>query len=410
MIGNEAGDADSIVSAIALAYVESVIGTESRGPKTPIISIPRADFASQRPETYLLLELAGVSNPEDHLHFVSEHGKLQNVSFPLDVTLVDHNLMTPVLVRHKSDHFKVVEIVDHHVDRRHYKLTCPGPPARTVAFVHGSALVASTCTLVAERLKVLCTETPYPFSIGLLLLGVILLDSVNLSPDVGKVTGRDIKAVKDLLHHTDWDLQQMSTAAKTALGAPLETATVDSWRPNTTTLFQALQDAKYSPSFWKSLSAEDALWYDYKDFSCGSTKKAAKESITFGVATILMPFADFVQKMDTIVSVKSFLGENDISLLVIMFAYQQEGKLHRELVFCSMDSELLNSLLDYLWQEGHGQELLQLRELPVGIIADEDSGQLQIRYFVQDNVQPSRKQIGPILQQYFCPTHAAILG
>jgi len=86
--------------------------------------------------------------------------------------------------------------------------TCSDPRDRTIAFDDDkqAAAVASSCTLVAERLrKVWRTDVdgdgddgimdmeslPYPASLGTLVLGVILLDSVNLSPEAGKVTSRD---------------------------------------------------------------------------------------------------------------------------------------------------------------------------------------------------------------------------
>jgi exopolyphosphatase len=51
VIGNEAGDADTIVSAVALAYVESVKSSQT---KTPIVAIPKADLETLSPEVGLL--------------------------------------------------------------------------------------------------------------------------------------------------------------------------------------------------------------------------------------------------------------------------------------------------------------------------------------------------------------------
>jgi inorganic pyrophosphatase/exopolyphosphatase len=63
VLGNEAGDADSIISAIALAYIDSIQPDVTIVAKTPLISIPRADLATQRPETALLVDLAGYRTP-----------------------------------------------------------------------------------------------------------------------------------------------------------------------------------------------------------------------------------------------------------------------------------------------------------------------------------------------------------
>lgn len=174
VIGNEAGDADSIISAITLAYIES---EQENMWSTPIVSIPTADLATQRPEVKLLLELAGIDNATSDLFFVDDPLIEDDEYAPTRVTLVDHNVLAE---KFQGKNWTVVEIVDHHQDEGRYLETCSGA-ARTIAFADDKALVASACTLVAERLKKVWTPL-YPSSLGLLLLGVILLDSVNLSP------------------------------------------------------------------------------------------------------------------------------------------------------------------------------------------------------------------------------------
>jgi hypothetical protein len=54
--------------------------------------------------------------------------------------------------------------------------------AREIAYVDGAASVASTCTLVAERALGGTSDNAVDASLGLLLLEVILLNSVNMSP------------------------------------------------------------------------------------------------------------------------------------------------------------------------------------------------------------------------------------
>eukprot|EP00978_Attheya_sp_CCMP212_P020722 scaffold59640_cov50-Attheya_sp.AAC.4 len=192
VIGNEAGDADTIISAITLAYVESMAG---KTQKTPIVAIPKIDFETQRPEVNLLLQLAGISIND--LLFVDDPRIKSNkdTSNCADVTLVDHNVLSESLV---NKNWTVVEIVDHHQDKKQYLDSCSGVN-RAIAFADNRALVASACTLVSERLKETWDPSSlYPMSLGVLLMGGILLDSVNLSPEVGKVTQRDIDATENL--------------------------------------------------------------------------------------------------------------------------------------------------------------------------------------------------------------------
>jgi len=195
VIGNDAGDADSIISAICLAFLEG---------KTPIISISKDTFVYERPEVEMLLDLAGISNASaNNLLFIEDLKMILGSSKDNEVrklTLADHNAINDSL--HKFLHMiEVVEIVDHHTDENLYTDTCSGT-MRNIAFENGKALVASTTTLIAEML-LKRTSNP-PVSLSTLLLGVILLDSVNLDESIGKVTPRDRDAVSNILTQTDW--------------------------------------------------------------------------------------------------------------------------------------------------------------------------------------------------------------
>jgi exopolyphosphatase len=279
VVGNTAGDADSIISAITLGYIESVKGVTE---KTPIVSIPRADLETQRPETVSLLKLAGISHAAGVLLFVDQPVVTESTE-ATEVTLVDHNRLADIF---QQKDWKVVEIVDHHRDERMYMDTCSGS-SRWITFDDNKALVASACTLVVERMKELW-RPPDPSSLGVLLLGVILLDSVNLSPEAGKVTQRDRDAVQSLLVDTNWQ------------GLPQESKEVlkvsPSSGPNTTAFFHALQETKFDPGFWNSLSVRHALWLDYKDYSY-------KDGV-FGVSTVLMPLDSFLVKQDLITGIQ----------------------------------------------------------------------------------------------------------
>ncbi len=119
VIGNDAGDADSIISAICLAFIEG---------QTPIISISRDAFVYERPEVEMLLDLAGISNASADLLFIEDLKMIFDSSEDNEVwnlTLVDHNVINDSL--HKFRHMiEVVEIVDHHTDENLYTDTCFG--------------------------------------------------------------------------------------------------------------------------------------------------------------------------------------------------------------------------------------------------------------------------------------------
>lgn len=380
VMGNEAGDADSIISAITLAYIESV---KEYMEKTPIVSISQADLATQRPETALLLKLAGISNFAEVLLFVDQP-VVSEPTEATEITLVDHNHLADTF---QQNNWKVVEIIDHHDDQGMFLDTCSGS-SRLIAFADDEALVASTCTLIVERMEELWRK-PYPSSLGVLLLGVILLDSVNLSPQAGKVTQRDRDAVQILLNDTDW--QELSQESKEMLKISSSSG------PNTTAFFDALQDTKYDPAFWMSLSMRDALRLDYKEYTYTDG--------SFGVSTVLMPLDSFLLKQELITGIQRFMVDRNMDFLGIMLASAKNGHLCRQLVLCGTESFPLSDVVQFLQRADCDQDSLELMEIK-GISIPPDNSGLSLRFFDQRNVNASRKQIGPILLEFFGTTSA----
>lgn len=394
VLGNDAGDADSIISAISLAYVESVY---FGGQLTPIVSIPQEVFRYERPDANVILELAGIDNPSDKLLFIDDLNEMllsdtEKGLASRSLTLVDHNTINKSF-RHFQKNFIVTQIVDHHKDEKQYKETCIGKD-RNIAFDHGHALVASTTTLVAERL--LENSPPYPPSIGIVLLGTILLDSVNLDESVGKVTERDRDVVNALLLYTDWNKAVPSSYLKKEEDGNI---TVD-----TNELFWKIQHSKYDPVFWTSLSAKRALQYDYKDFHHHHGFDTAhlwkNQGEHFGISTILMSGIDFMNKEGFYASTLAFMKQKQIPFLGIMFAFYDEQEIfHRQLAFISIDrTDFLHGFVEALLSStAYNSVNLQLEEAQ---LPGELSWRRNVRLFNQNNLTPSRKQIGPLLEDF----------
>lgn len=395
VIGNEAGDADSIISAIALAYIDSVQQQQEEpstdvAVKTPLISIPRADLSTQRPETALLLDLAGISHAINDLLFIDDpvivdNDVHMNDNHPCLVTLVDHNRLKETF---QEKYWKVLEIVDHHYDEGDHTDSCSGA-ARKIAFADNTALVASTCTLMVERLK----ETwnpPYPVSIGVLLLGVILLDSVNMIPKAGKGTPRDGAAIETLLDKTDW--QDLSPKAAALLNVSSETG-----KPDTQAFFDSLQNAKFDASFWKALTVRDALRLDYKRFSTENSGT----SVSFGVSTVLLPMQDFVSKSNLVDGLLGYMQEADVDFLGVMLTYTIDSKgLGRQLVLCGRKSFPMEEMIQFIKEKGE-LSLTEAEADAVSSSCNKDENGLTLRLFNQGNAKASRKQVAPILLQFF---------
>ena len=266
IIGNEAGDADSIISALTLGYVTSFNNNSppenNNTFQVPIVSIPRAEMELRR-DAALLLDMVGINVQK--LLYIDDDIVVTNHLLPssaddssdtlLDstITLVDHNRLRPMFSHLNS---LVTEIVDHHKDESHHEQVVADSGKRIIAFENGHATVASTCTLVAERLFQSMTDDSsikIDGALGLSLLGVILLDSINMKPEAKKGTPRDEEAIQQLLQRTDW-----SSCADT-VPSLMDQATIDKIFPDGRTnmpdrnaLFDALIGAKSDPSFcWK---------------------------------------------------------------------------------------------------------------------------------------------------------------
>ncbi|NXY80075.1 PRUN1 Exopolyphosphatase, partial [Glareola pratincola] len=179
VMGNEACDLDSTVSALALAYFLAKTSPAPKAAFIPVLNIPRADFALRTETTFLLRE-QGI--PAASLIFRDEIdlGGLHRAGL-LSLTLVDHHILPGADATLEE---AVVEVLDHRPLERDRGLGC-----RVTA-----EPVGSCATLVTERIAqgppgVLDRPT------AALLHGTILLDCVNLSPAAGKVTPRDVACV-----------------------------------------------------------------------------------------------------------------------------------------------------------------------------------------------------------------------
>merc|ERR1719223_1716895 len=240
--GNEASDADSIVTAQVYGYLKHHMAADGDGPVVPVVACNREDV-TLRKETTLLLERCGVDY--NHLVFLDDPGTDKLLARVSRVVLVDHNkAMGPLDAL--SD--KVVEIRDHHKDlSAHPNAT---GALRDIAFEGDSATAASACSVIteaylaAERGRELLARDNGAAARA--LLGVILIDSANLDPAAKKVCPRDTAAAAELMKH-----------------AP---------SPAQADLFAMLDRAKFDAGFWDGLSLQQCFRYDYKEFRSSGKK------------------------------------------------------------------------------------------------------------------------------------------
>jgi inorganic pyrophosphatase/exopolyphosphatase len=435
-LGNEAGDADSIVSSLALAYVDSTYGscqknkTDNDGMTTttvPIISILRADMVL-RCDVTVLLEKAGIDCQkllymDDPL--VADHLLSLPLSDNVSLTLTDHNKLRSSLIGGPWES-RIAAIYDHHHDEEQHSESCPlSSPRRNVAFSDGHALVGSTCTLIVEHLQSLLTlsnsngngdgsETTkieaIDGSLGLALLSVIALDTMNMDAHAMRGTERDQKAIDFLLQHTNWSNYHEN-------GVP----------PKTCDLFQWLQSCKFDATFWKSLSVTDCLRLDYKRFASGASSSEKTPTQFFGISSILIPIRDFLSKESIEQKLQEFIQKQDIQYLVVMAMIiddhdDKNAKPRREMLVVtpeekndndghSEDSSLLQKLDSFLRPASIGMDdgddspasILQLqdRTSTVDVALEQDQSiAVSFRFYAQENARASRKQVAPVLMKF----------
>lgn len=213
---------------------------------------------------------------------------------------------------------------------------------------------------------------PHDPSLAMLLLGVILLDSVNLQDEAGKVTDRDRAAVSFLVDKTDWT---HTTCFPSSCMSKNEHST-----PDLTKVFETLQQAKFDRDFWTALSIRDALRLDYKSF----------RDNTFGIASVLISWNDFKEKENLVAGLKRFVDETQTQLLIVMFGYQDDhvGSLKRELLLYGDETMCRDNAAEFLMTKD-----LDLRPIHVG--------DFEIRVFAQGNAKASRKQVAPLVGEFY---------
>ncbi|SIQ62924.1 exopolyphosphatase [Alkalispirochaeta americana] len=339
VLGNEAADLDSMVSALVYSFYRS--GPEETDLRIPVINIPRGDY-KLRTEAVFLLRQAGIDPAL--LSFIDEIDLAGlHRAGRLELTLVDHNR----LAGNQSDLADAVrEIVDHHADEGLF----------SDALVRLIEPTGSAATLVAREIS---RNTPELLEkdVASLLVGTILLDTVNLDPAAQRTTPDD-QAMVDLL-------------------LPRAEQSQDD-------LFQVLQREKFNVS---DLETRDLLRKDYKEWQIGENR--------IGISSVLLPVKDWVARDSELAQgLEAYRDARGLDMLLAMIAYTAPG-FTRELVLLVPEKERLQQLEALLNEKG-----LDLADITPPSL-QEVASDLGLRCFSQGNLGISRKKLQPLLQERF---------
>ncbi|KAL1772336.1 prune-like isoform X1 [Sigmodon hispidus] len=337
VLGNEACDLDSMVSALALAFY--LTKTAKAGEIfIPVLNINRSELPLRGDNVFFLQkaqipESVLIFRDEIDLHTLHQAGQLT-------LTLVDHHILP------KSDaalEEAVVEVLDHRPIEQKYCPPC-----------HVSVeLVGSCATLVAERILQGAPEA-LDRQTASLLHGTIILDCVNMDAKIGKATPKDSKYVEKL----------------EALFPDL---------PERKDIFDSLQKAKFDVS---GLTTEQMLRKDQKAIY--------RQGIKMAISAVYMDLEVFLQRLDLLEDISAFCHDHSCDALVAMtiFFTPNNEPVRQLAIFCP-HSALRMTICGVL--ERSTSPPLKLTPIP--------SVSPDLQAYVQGNTQVSRKKLLPVLQE-----------
>ncbi|XP_002715618.3 exopolyphosphatase PRUNE1 isoform X1 [Oryctolagus cuniculus] len=337
VLGNEACDLDSMVSALTLAFYLAKT-TEAEEIFVPVLNIKRSELPLRGDNVFFLQKL---HIPETLLIFRDEidlHALHQ--ASQLSLVLVDHHVLP------KSDaalEEAVAEVLDHRpIEQKH----CPPCPVSV-------ELVGSCATLVAERILQGAPEI-LDRTTAALLHGTIILDCVNMDPKIGKATLKDNQYVEKL----------------EALFPDL---------PKRDDIFDSLQKAKFDVS---GLTTEQMLRKDLKTIYRPGSKVA--------ISAIYMDLEAFLQRPNLSADLHAFCHAHNCDALVAMtiFFNTQNEPVRQLAVFCTQVA-LRTTICGVL--ERSQSPPLKLTPVP--------STHPNLQAYLQGNTQASRKKLLPLLQE-----------
>lgn len=289
VMGNEAADLDSMVSAIAYAHL--LTSQYPSLPALPLICISRSEFVLRREALYLFQE-AGIQLAD--VVFLDEVD-LDILLSDCRLILVDHNRLTEMFIKFSD---RVTGVIDHHRDEGFYHFAEPRIIQTT----------GSTATLVAQEFRK--CDIAIEQDMALLLAGTILLDTLNLDPASHKATDADREVVAEILPK-----------------CPITRST----------LFEKLQLSRLDIA---GFGTRDLLRRDYKEYQYGKSK--------CGIAVVPLALSKWLERdVDIGSALEEFVQYRKLDLLLVMLVFNDPG-FKRELVVFWHSLEGQKRLFAYL--------------------------------------------------------------
>lgn len=159
-----------------------------------------------------------------------------------------------------------------------------------------------------------------------MLEGAILLDTLNLSSANNKTTEEDVATVRWLeeqRHSTPSQLLNSHTLSQQEL--------FNSHTLSQQELFNRLSGAKYDEAFWRSLTTEEVLAYDYKQWSVRGT--------VLGWSVALMPLREVVGREGFEDVLEAFARRRGVDGMVLSSVVLGNPPVREFMVYCTNEEK-----------------------------------------------------------------------
>ncbi|KAF9450796.1 DHH phosphoesterase [Macrolepiota fuliginosa MF-IS2] len=285
VMGNEAGDLDTMASSIAYAWVESEV---HKRPTVPLIPLERDDL-DLRAENIYAFKLAGILKPREQLLFLTDIPHLEKPTTPFPsqrFALVDHNKIKDRYLLNNSE-ARIVAVIDHREDEGLYKETA----LPRIVLPCGSCCSHIAASVLPSHDK-LPSGVTIPRELATLLLCGIMIDTDGLRPG-GKALQVDRDAAATLI--------PLSTYAQTINPSLYLTLTTGT-KPNGNAVYdeKSMKDLASLLSAKKTdlshLGTRDLLRRDYKEYEYRVDWLPGSPTVRVGLSTIPVPLKNWARE------------------------------------------------------------------------------------------------------------------
>lgn len=423
VVGNEAGDLDSMAASIAYAYFLAQSTKEHI-----VVALQQTAHADLflRPENLATLRNAGIDT--DHLLCYDDLPAAAWKDPRFSYVLVDHNkLLDQFEVEQDpaANERRVTGIIDHHADEGHHLTADP----RTIK------VVGSCSSLVTLHFSSLLSPSPtstvdyrIPTTLAELLIAAIFIDtSLKLVVQGGKSTIDDEAAYSLLVPRLPFvvALQQMNNTmanmSTPGLPAAPESELDKVYRIELQQKNEVLLAIKNDVM---GMSGRDLLRRDYKEYVFDLPIDAGEgtplsNSFRYGLATVPLSFADWITSTSRTTkgtnewtpiqdAVVAWMQERNLNILGILTSFNlppskpgKRGKHVRQLFVAviplSYNPEALEKVFEKMEAVDNVIRLSKLEKAGGSETLLPSRTEAVMRVYQQGNEKATRKQVAPLL-------------